>query len=111
MIDFECGERLTILPKLGPIDVVVADQRFGLQWMYAVNARRGYPTGKVITLMRWCIAELRLRLGATLLDLDTGSGWTGVDAVQLGYNFINFDVHRPHVAIEGGRAASAEQVG
>lgn len=49
-----------------------------------------HPTQKPISLMAWCIEQIKPSPG-TVLDAFMGSGTTGVAAVQLGRNFIGIE--------------------
>jgi site-specific DNA-methyltransferase (adenine-specific) len=66
-----------------------------------------HPTQKPVDLMRWCIARLKLKPGATILDPYMGSGTTGVAAVSMGFNFIGIELDRKYFRIAYRRIKSA----
>jgi DNA modification methylase len=51
-----------------------------------------HPTQKPLRLMRWCIEQSRVPVGATILDPYMGSGSTGVAAVQMGRGFVGIEI-------------------
>lgn len=68
-----------------------------------------HPTQKPVALMVWCIQQLELKPGATILDPYMGSGSTGVAAVQLGYSFIGIEIDANYYAIAERRIQAAQE--
>jgi site-specific DNA-methyltransferase (adenine-specific)/modification methylase len=71
------------------------------------NGKRWHPTQKPLGLMRWCIELLKLKPGAMILDPYMGSGSTGVAAIELGFNFIGIEKHRPYFNVARRRINAA----
>jgi site-specific DNA-methyltransferase (adenine-specific) len=55
------------------------------------DKNRTHPTQKPLALMKWCLEQLRLPAGSTVLDPYMGSGTTGVACLQMGLRFIGVD--------------------
>jgi site-specific DNA-methyltransferase (adenine-specific)/modification methylase len=55
------------------------------------DGKREHPTQKPLALMAWCIEQLGIKAGQTILDPFMGSGTTGVAAVQMGCKFIGVE--------------------
>lgn len=70
-----------------------------------------HPTQKPVALMRWCLEQMRLPPGSTILDPYMGSGTTGVAAIQLGYKFIGIEIDAGYFAIARRRIDEARGVG
>lgn len=51
-----------------------------------------HPTQKPVALMQWCIREMDIPEGGTVLDPFCGSGSTGVACKLLGLNFIGVEI-------------------
>lgn len=66
-----------------------------------------HPTQKPIEVMRWIIERQKLPAGATILDPYTGSGATGIAAIELGYNFIGIEIDPAYHAIAEQRISQA----
>ena len=56
------------------------------------GGRRWHPTQKPLALMLWCIREVDVDAGATILDPYMGSGTTGVAAIKLGRKFLGIEI-------------------
>lgn len=56
--------------------------------------KRVHPTQKPVALMAWCINQLRLPVGSTILDSYMGSGSTGVAALRAGHRFIGIELEQ-----------------
>jgi site-specific DNA-methyltransferase (adenine-specific) len=67
-----------------------------------------HPTQKPVALMRWCLEQLRLKPGATILDPYMGSGPVGIAAVELGLNYIGIEIDRTYFKIARGRIQAAQ---
>jgi site-specific DNA-methyltransferase (adenine-specific) len=82
------------------------------RWMGMIRAseheKRVHPAQKPVRLMKWCIEQLRLEPGATILDPYMGSGSTGLAAIQLGFNFIGIERDPGYFKIANARLAAAE---
>jgi len=63
-----------------------------------VNVGNNHPTVKPVALMRYLI-KLVTPPNSTVLDPFTGSGSTGMAAVELGHNFIGCELDPNYVAI------------
>lgn len=86
---------------------------FSHRWRGMIKAserstRRLHPTQKPVALMGWCIEQMALHPGATILDPYMGSGTTGVAAIRLGFNFIGIEIDPGYFAIAEKRT-NAEQ--
>jgi site-specific DNA-methyltransferase (adenine-specific)/modification methylase len=68
-----------------------------------------HPTQKPIDLMKWCIAKLADPV--TILDPFTGSGSTGVAAVQMGRRFIGIERDEGYFDIACRRIEQAQRQG
>ncbi len=55
-----------------------------------------HPTQKPITLMAWCMEQMKLPEGATVLDPYMGSGTTGIACIRTGRNFIGIEKDPEH---------------
>ncbi len=63
----------------------------------ATNAERvGHPTQKPVRVMTWCMEQIKLPLGATVLDPYMGSGTTGIACLRTGRNFIGIEKDAKH---------------
>lgn len=52
---------------------------------------RLHVSQKPVALMMWCISQLRVRVGATILDPYMGSGTTGIAALRTGRRFVGIE--------------------
>jgi site-specific DNA-methyltransferase (adenine-specific) len=68
-----------------------------------------HPTQKPIDLMKWCIAKLADPVA--ILDPFTGSGSTGVAAVQMGRRFIGIERDEGYFDIACRRIEDAQRQG
>lgn len=66
-----------------------------------------HPTQKPTGVIRWCIEQARIPLGATIFDPFMGSGTTGVACMQLGRNFIGCEIDPNYYAIAEKRIHEA----
>lgn len=65
-----------------------------------------HPTQKPLTLMRWCI-ESYSNIGDTIFDPFMGSGTTGVACMQLGRNFVGYEIDHNYFKIAEKRIKQA----
>ena len=72
----------------------------------AREARNTHPTVKPVALMRW-LCRLVTPPGGIVLDPFTGSGTTGVAAVQEGFRFIGIEREAQYVEIARARIDAA----
>ncbi len=72
------------------------------------QVRNVHPTVKPVALMRHLV-KLVTQPGGTTLDPFTGSGTTGVAAINEGFNFIGFEMESEYKAIADARCAHAER--
>ncbi len=63
------------------------------------GGRRWHPTQKPIALMRWCLDQVGVPAGGTILDPYMGTGTTGVACVQTGRNFVGVEINPDYFAI------------
>lgn len=71
-------------------------------------ARSTHPTVKPVSLMRWLI-RLVTPKGGVVMDPFTGSGTTGVAAIQEGVRFVGAELMPIYVKIASGRLDHAER--
>jgi DNA modification methylase len=57
---------------------------------------RIHPTQKPVALMAWCLAQVKVPEGATVLDPYMGSGTTGIACLRTGRNFIGIERDAAH---------------
>lgn len=70
----------------------------------ATNAERcGHPTQKPVRVMAWTLEQLKVPVGATVLDPYMGSGTTGIACIRLGMNFIGIELDAAHYATAAKR--------
>lgn len=69
--------------------------------------KRVHPTQKPVVLMEWCLDQMRLATGATILDPFMGSGSTGVAAVKRGHPFIGIEIEPLYFETACRRIAAA----
>lgn len=75
----------------------------------ASSVRNHHATVKPVALMRWLV-RLVTPPGGTVLDPFTGSGTTGVAAVQEGFNFLGLEREADYCAIARARVQHAAGV-
>ena len=81
-----------------------------MQSISATNAERvGHPTQKPLALMKWCIDQVGVPVGGTILDPFMGSGTTGVAAVQMGRRFIGIEREPEYFDIACARLEAAQR--
>lgn len=71
------------------------------------GARNHHPTVKPVALMRWLV-RLITPPGGTVLDPFTGSGTTGIAALEEGFNFIGVEMSEEYAAIAKARLEHAD---
>lgn len=54
--------------------------------------QRVHPTQKPVVLMKWCLDQMRLAPGTTIIDPYMGAGSTGVAAVKMGFPFVGAEI-------------------
>ncbi|NQX93435.1 MAG: site-specific DNA-methyltransferase [Erythrobacter sp.] len=74
------------------------------------GAPKHHPTQKPLGLMEWCITHLP-EPSETILDPFTGSGTTGVAAVQMGRKFIGIEREPKYFDIACKRIEDAQRQG
>lgn len=72
---------------------------------------RVHPTQKPVSLMRWCIDQMRLPLGAVILDPYAGSGSTGVAALEAQHPFIGIEIEPLYFDTMCRRVEAAQRQG
>lgn len=60
------------------------------------NERKLHPNQKPISLMEWCMQQVKVPVKATVLDPYMGSASTGVACIRTGRNFIGIEKDRNH---------------
>lgn len=70
---------------------------------------REHPTQKPLGVMSWCLEQLRIPIGATVLDPFCGSGTTGVACIQTGRNFIGYELDPGYAEIARRRCREAAE--
>ena len=70
------------------------------------SVKNSHPTVKPVALMRWLV-RLVTPPGGVILDPFTGSGTTGIAAVQEGFDFIGIERKAEYVAITSSRLEAA----
>lgn len=71
--------------------------------------QRVHPAQKPVALMRWVIEQLRIPVGATILDPYMGSGPVGVAAVQLGYKYVGIEKDERYFDVAAKRISDASR--
>jgi DNA modification methylase len=66
------------------------------------GARNGHPTVKPVQLMRYLVRMVTPR-GGVVLDPFTGSGTTGIAAIQEGFHFVGVEREDEYIAIARAR--------
>ena len=74
-----------------------------------MGENKQHSTQKPVALMQWCIEQMKLPTGATILDPFMGSGTTGVACVKLNRNFIGYEINPDYFAIAQRRIADAQK--
>jgi len=75
----------------------------------ATNPERlGHPTQKPLRVMRWCLDQLEIPVGAAVLDPYCGSGTTGAACLQTGRKFIGIELDEGYCEIAAKRMTEAE---
>jgi site-specific DNA-methyltransferase (adenine-specific)/modification methylase len=69
--------------------------------------QRVHPTQKPVSLMQWCIEQMRLPADDLILDPFMGSGSTGVAAVKMGHRFIGIEIEPKYFDIACRRISEA----
>lgn len=72
------------------------------------TARRGeraHPTQKPVPLMRWCVEKT----SGVVLDPFAGSGTTGVACVELGREFLGFEIDPDYCELANERIVAARK--
>lgn len=54
--------------------------------------QRVHPTQKPVALMRWSLAQAKVRPGGLVLDPFMGAGSTGIAAVEAGHPFVGVEI-------------------
>ena len=72
------------------------------------QTERHHPTQKPVGLMKWCLEQAKIPIGATVLDPFMGSGTTGVACVQTGRNFIGIEIDPGYFEIAQRRIEQAQ---
>jgi site-specific DNA-methyltransferase (adenine-specific) len=67
--------------------------------------KRHHVSQKPVELMAWCLEQLSVPIGATVLDPFMGSGSTGIACLRTGRNFIGIERDAAHYATACGRIA------
>jgi DNA modification methylase len=73
------------------------------------GAKNYHPTVKPIALMRWLV-RLVTPPGGTVLDPFTGSGTTGIAALQEGFSFFGIEREAEYAEIAKARISAADSV-
>lgn len=69
--------------------------------------QRVHPMQKPVALMEWCLAEMRLAPGTTVLDPYMGAGSTGIAAVRRGHPFVGVEIEPLYFETACRRIAAA----
>lgn len=69
-----------------------------------------HPTQKPVALMKWCIEQAAVPAGGTILDPFSGSGSTGVAAVQMGRRFIGIEREPKYFDVACRRIEDAQRM-
>jgi site-specific DNA-methyltransferase (adenine-specific)/modification methylase len=66
----------------------------------ATNGERiGHPTQKPIRVMQWCMEQVGVPVGATVIDPFMGSATTGVACIRTGRRFIGIELDEGYYRI------------
>jgi len=68
-----------------------------------------HPTQKPITLMQWCIQQIKLPVGSLILDPFMGTGSTGIAAYRQDMRFIGVECHEPYYDVACKRIEEANK--
>lgn len=86
---------------------------FHHRWMGMIrDSERGprfHPAQKPVALAEWCMEQMEIPQGATVLDPYMGAGWVGVACVNTGRNFIGIEIDKGYFEIAERRIAEAQQ--
>jgi site-specific DNA-methyltransferase (adenine-specific) len=73
------------------------------------SGTRSHVTQKPIRLMEWCIEQVRVGPGQTILDPYMGSGTTGVACARLGRSFVGIEIDPGYFDIACRRIEAAQK--
>jgi|DEB0MinimDraft_6_1074348.scaffolds.fasta_scaffold25117_2 site-specific DNA-methyltransferase (adenine-specific) len=95
-----CGKGSAKIPNRSQSDI------FREKWMAGNMAQSGHPAQKPVPLLRKVI-ELITEPGQSVFDPFTGSGTTGIAALQIGRTFHGFEGDDAHFTTAGDRLRNA----
>ncbi len=69
-----------------------------------------HPTQKPVAVMEWTMRQLKIPVGATVIDPFMGSGTTGVACMNTGRNFIGIELDPTYFQIAKERISRAQTI-
>ena len=74
-----------------------------------ISGEKLHPHQKPEALMKWCLEQLKIDPGMTVLDPYMGSGTTGVACLKMGVSFIGCEIDKKYFDVAEARLEKASK--